>query len=78
VVIPTITFRPDDESERALATLTADGRCASAAIRDALVHEAQRREDERLRAEAVALAADPDDVTEARRVLEDLEPLRAW
>jgi Arc/MetJ-type ribon-helix-helix transcriptional regulator len=78
VVIPTITFRPDDESERALATLTADGRSASAAIRDALVHDAQRREDERLRAEAAALAADPDDVAEARRVLEDLEPLPAW
>jgi hypothetical protein len=78
VVVPTITFRPDDESERALATLTADGRSASAAIRDALVHEAQRREDERLRAEAAALAADPDDVAEARRVLEDLEPLPAW
>jgi len=55
-----------------------DGRSASAAIRDALVHEAQRREDERLRAEAAALAADPDDIAEARRVLEDLEPLRAW
>ena len=78
MVIPTITFRPDDESERALATLTADGRSASAAIRDALVHDAQRREDERLRAEAAALAADPDDVAEARRVLEDLEPLPAW
>jgi hypothetical protein len=74
----TITFRPDDESERALAALTADGRSASAAIRDALVHEAQRQDDERLRAEAVALAADPSDVAEARRVIEDLEPLRAW
>jgi hypothetical protein len=76
--MPTITFRPDDESQRALAALMADGRSASAAIRDALVHEAQRQEDERLRAEAIALAADPDDVAEARRVLEDLEPLRAW
>lgn len=74
----TITFRPDDESERALAVLTADGRSASAAIRDALVHEAQRRNDERLRAEAAALAADPEDLAEVRRVLEDLEPLRAW
>ena len=74
----TITFRPDDESERALAILTADGRSASAAIRDALVHEAQRRNDERLRAEAAALAADPEDLAEVRRVLEDLEPLRAW
>ena len=79
----TITFRPDDESERALAALTADGSSASTAIRDALVHEAlvheaQRQDDERLRAEAIALAADPDDVAEARRAIEDLEPLRAW
>jgi hypothetical protein len=76
--MPTITFRSDDESERALATLTADGRSVSAAIRDALVHEAQRRTQERLRVEATALAADPEDVAEARQVLEDLEPLRAW
>ncbi|MGH3914066.1 MAG: hypothetical protein ACRDTC_11775 [Pseudonocardiaceae bacterium] len=74
----TITFRSDDDSERALVALTADGRSVSAAIRDALVHEAQRLEDERLRAEAAALAADPEDVAEARQVLEDLEPLRAW
>ncbi|MGH3793580.1 MAG: hypothetical protein ACRDSP_01685 [Pseudonocardiaceae bacterium] len=76
--MPTITFRPDDESERALVTLTADGRSVSAAIRDALVHEAQRLKDERLRTEAAGLAADPEDVAEARRVLEDLAPLRAW
>lgn len=50
----------------------------SAAIRDALVHEAKRLEDERLRTEAAGLAADPEDVAEARRILEDLEPLRAW
>lgn len=74
----TITFRPDEESERALAALTADGRSVSAAIRDALVHEARRLADVRLRAEAVALAADPEDAAEARRVLKDLEPLRAW
>lgn len=74
----TITFRPDEESERALTVLTTDGRSVSAAIRDALVHEAQRLQDERLRAEAIALAADPEDVAEARRVLGDLEPLRAW
>jgi len=74
----TITFRPDEESERALAALTADGRSVSAAIREALVHEARRLADERMRAEAIALAADPEDVAEARQVLEDLEPLRAW
>jgi len=33
-------------------------------------------EAERLRAEAAALAADPDDVAEARAVMADMEPLR--
>ncbi|MGH3854772.1 MAG: hypothetical protein ACRDR6_15010 [Pseudonocardiaceae bacterium] len=74
----TITFRSDDESARALAALTADGTSASAAIREALVHEAQRHEEARLRAEAIALARDPTDAAEARQVLADLEPLRAW
>ncbi|MGH3864910.1 MAG: hypothetical protein ACRDQ4_02015 [Pseudonocardiaceae bacterium] len=74
----TITFRPDDESARALAALTADGTTTSAAIREALIHEAQRHEATRLRAEAIALAQDPADVAEARQVLADLEPLRAW
>lgn len=74
----TITFRPDDESARALSALTADGTTASAAIREALIHEAQRREEVRLRTEAIALAQDPVDTAEARQVLADLEPLRAW
>jgi hypothetical protein len=38
----------------------------------ALVHEAQRLADKQLRAEAVALAADSNDVAEARRVIEEL------
>ncbi|MGH3718655.1 MAG: hypothetical protein ACRDRI_07405 [Pseudonocardiaceae bacterium] len=63
---------------RALAALTADGTTASAAIREALIHEAQRHEAARLRAEAIALAQDPADAAEARQVLADLEPLRAW
>ncbi len=74
----TIMFRTDGESERALVTLTANGRSASAAIRDSLIHEAQRQDDERLRAEVVALGADSEDVAEAGRVIEALEPLRAW
>ncbi|WP_033438321.1 hypothetical protein [Saccharothrix sp. NRRL B-16314] len=74
----TITFRPDGEAERALATLTANGRSASAAIRDALLLAAKVQRAGELRAEALALAADPDDVAEARAVLADLEPLRAW
>jgi hypothetical protein len=73
-----ITFRTDDEADRALAELTADGTSTSAAIRAALIESAHRHGAERLRAEAEVLAADPDDRAEARRVLADLEPLRAW
>lgn len=73
-----ITFRPDPESERALRELTADGTSASAAIREALISAARARAQQRLRTEALALAADPDDVAEMRRVLADVEPLRAW
>jgi Arc/MetJ-type ribon-helix-helix transcriptional regulator len=73
-----ITFRTDDEADRALAELMSDGTSASAAIRAALIETARRHAAQRLRAEADSLAADPDDRAEARRVLADLEPLRAW
>jgi hypothetical protein len=36
------------------------------------------RRDEQLRAEAEAVANDPDDVAEARAVLTAMEALRAW
>lgn len=58
--------------------LTAGGRSISAAVRDALVREAQREADERLRAEALVLAADPRTWQRHARVLADLEPLRGW
>jgi Arc/MetJ-type ribon-helix-helix transcriptional regulator len=73
-----ITFRTDPETDDALAALTEDGRSQSAAIRDALLIAARQRDDERLRAEALVLASDPEDVAEARSVQADLESLRAW
>jgi len=73
-----ITFRPDPESERALHELTADGTSTSAAIREALITAAKTRAAQRLREEALALAADTDDVAEMRQVLADMESLRAW
>lgn len=74
----TITFRPDEDAERALAVLTADGTAVSAAVRAALIDAARGRAQERLRAEAEALAADPTDRAEAAQVLRDMETLRAW
>jgi hypothetical protein len=74
----TITFRPDDDARLALEELTSDGTPVSKAVRDALVDAAARRAKSRLRAEAEALAGDPDDRAEAARVLRDMESLRAW
>ncbi len=74
----TITFRADDDVDRALADLTEGDRDRSQVIRDAILAEWRRRQAERLRAEAEALAADQDDRAEAREVLADMESLRAW
>jgi hypothetical protein len=74
----TITFRPDEDAERALAVLTADGTSVSAAVRTALIESARRRAEQRLRREAGTLAVDETDRAEAARVLRDMETLRAW
>jgi len=74
----TITFRPDEDAQRALDVLTADGTAVSTAIRLALIDAARARAQNRLRSEAAALADDPDDRAEAAQVLKDMETLRAW
>lgn len=78
IMTQTITFRPDEDAERALAVLTADGTSVSAAVRTALIESARRRAEARLRQEAAALADDKVDRAEAARVLRDMETLRAW
>jgi hypothetical protein len=74
----TITFRPDEDTQMALAALTADGTPVSTAVRSALIAAARARAGQVLRAEAEALADDEDDRAEATRVLQDMETLRAW
>lgn len=74
----TITFRADDDVDEALADLTSGNRDRSQVIREAILAAWRLRQAERLRAEAEAVAADPDDVTEARSVLAAMESLRAW
>lgn len=74
----TITFRPDEDAVRALAVLTEDGTSVSAVVRDALVHAARARAQQKLRAEAAGLVADADDRAESAQVLRDMETLRAW
>jgi hypothetical protein len=74
----TITFRPDGDTQRALAALTADGTPVSTAVRSALIAAARARAGQVLRAEAEALADDEEDRAEATRVLQDMDTLRAW
>ena len=74
----TITFRPDDDTARALDVLTRDGTAVSTAVRTALIEAASRRAGTALRAEAEALAGDAADRAESAQVLRDMETLRAW
>jgi hypothetical protein len=77
-VADTITFRPDEDAQRALEVLTADGTAVSTVVRTALIDAARVRARQQLRAEAEALAQDPADRAEAAQVLRDMETLRAW
>jgi hypothetical protein len=74
----TITFRPDEDAQRALDALTADGAAVSAVVRAALIDAARARVRQGVRAEAVALVEDAEDRAEAAQVLRDMETLRAW
>ncbi|MEP9394265.1 hypothetical protein ABLE92_16510 [Gordonia sp. VNQ95] len=73
----TITFRPDEDTSRALSILTEDGTPVSAAVRAALIDAARHKAAKSLREEAEALAEDPIDRAEAAQVLRDMEALRA-
>lgn len=74
----TITFRPDDDTSKALEVLTRDGTAVSAAVRAALIDAARRKAGEVIRAEAEDLAHDESDRAEAMQMLRDMETLRAW
>jgi Spy/CpxP family protein refolding chaperone len=72
-----VTFRADPEIEAALAELTAGGRSRTEVIKAAVIEAARAQRREELRAEAAALAADPEDVAEIRAVREEMDALRA-
>ena len=76
--MPVMNFRTDARSEQALAELMADGSTASDAIRQALVDAVRLRRREQMRTESRALMADEADRAESRRVLSDMDELRAW
>lgn len=73
-----LNFRTDERSEQALEELTADGSTTSEAIRQALVDAVRFRRREQMRAESFELMNDQDDLAESRRVLAEMDELRAW
>jgi len=74
----TITFRPKEDTSKALEVLTRDGAAVSAVVRSALIDAARRKARAAIRGEAESLAKDEADRTEALHVLRDMETLRAW
>lgn len=78
VAMTVLNFRTDERSERALAELMADGSTASEAIRQALVDAVRLRRREQMRAESRELMNDEEDLAESRRVLADMDEIRAW
>ena len=60
-----------------LAELTADGSTTSEAIRQALVDAVRLRRRELMRAESSQVANDAADLAETRRVLGEMDELRA-
>ena len=55
-----------------------DGSSASEAIRQALVDAVRLRRREQMRAESRALMNDQADRAESRRILTEMDELRAW
>jgi Arc/MetJ-type ribon-helix-helix transcriptional regulator len=74
----TLTIRTDPEVERALAALTSEGKSRSEAARAAILEAERAHRRARLRAEAEALRADPDDVAASRALAAEMDAIRAW
>ena len=72
-----VNFRTDEESQRALDALTADGTSTSVAIRQALVDSVLMRKRDRMRRESAELVDDADDLRNSRAILAHMEQLRA-
>ncbi|HBX77244.1 MAG TPA: hypothetical protein DEG43_06345 [Acidimicrobiaceae bacterium] len=73
-----LNFRTDEPSERALAELMAGGSTASDAIRQALLDAVRLRRREQMRLESAELMNDEADRAESRKVLSEMDELRAW
>ena len=71
-----VNFRTDEDAQRALDELTADGTSVSAAIRQALLDSVVMRKRARMRLESLEVVEDPIDLAESRATLAHMEELR--
>ena len=74
----TLTIRTDPDIERALASLTSEGKSRSEATRSAILEAERAYRRARLRAEADELRNDPDDVAASRALAAEMDAIRAW
>ena len=73
-----MNFRCDPATEALLESLAVEGESRSETIRRA-IHDAMRlKRREQMRAEALTLREDADDLAESKAAGHDLEDLRAW
>ncbi|MEP6480375.1 MAG: hypothetical protein ABJA94_00015 [Rhodoglobus sp.] len=73
-----VNFRTDEQSQRALDELTADGTPVSTAIRQALLDSVVLRKRDQMRRESTEIVDDPVEAAESRAILADMDELRAW
>lgn len=74
----TLTIRTDSEVERALESLTSDGRSRSEVAREAILAAGRARRRAALRAEAERLRGDPKDVAASRELAAQMDAISAW
>jgi Arc/MetJ-type ribon-helix-helix transcriptional regulator len=76
----TITFRTDPQTDAALDELTpSDGNVdRSTVIREAILLAARESRRQRLREEALRIAADPADIAEVAAIQKEMDAVRAW
>jgi len=74
--MPLVNFRTDEDSQRALDELTADGTSTSAAIRQALLDSVKLRKREQMHRESIELVDDNAELAESKAILALMDELR--
>ncbi|MPZ26407.1 MAG: ribbon-helix-helix protein, CopG family [Micromonosporaceae bacterium] len=74
----TLTVRTDEQTDRALRELTADGTSQSEVIRQAIYQAWRERQYARMEEESKRLLTDPEEQSEIRAIRADMDAVGAW